>query len=310
MIINFASSSYALGEKEMFAEHFLAESQRDVKRTLDKTGFKRLHKTDLQPEDFFGKFLLENLSIDVGETVILVNQSVSASIPGLAPRLFARLPVISGLNIVELSDGCTGFVRALVLADSLIAAKSASAVTIICGEVYSPYISPDSSSAPIFSDAVSTVRLVEGDGFRVRKIAVRNSFDSHEAISLQKSPSGTRFQMEGPSVLSWVLKNTREIANELQPFRALGSLNSETWFIHQASKVVAEQVGEILGISKEEAFWAEEYGNTSSSSIPIGMILGAEAFEKSQTVGLLGFGIGLSMVGVVLERQGVAARET
>jgi 3-oxoacyl-[acyl-carrier-protein] synthase-3 len=277
---------------------------------LEKTGFQRLYRTQRQPENFFENFLVENLRVNAGETVILVNQSVPASIPGLAPRVFARLPVISGLNIVELSDGCTGFVRALVLADSLIAANSASAVTIICGEVYSKYISPESSSAPIFSDAVSTLRLVEGVGFRVKKITVRNSFDMHEAISLQETPTGTSFQMEGPSVLSWVVKNTREIASELQPFRAAGPSSSETWFIHQASKVVAEQVGDILGISSSEAFWAGEFGNTSSSSIPIGLIRRAEAFEKSQTVGLLGFGIGLSMVGVVLEKQDLATLES
>ena len=310
MIVDFASSGYALGEEEILAEGLLSVSGRDVKRTLEKTGFRRLYRTDLQPENFFERFLIENLRVGAGETVILVNQSVSASIPGLAPRVFAKLPNISGLNIVELSDGCTGFVRALVLADSLIAAKSASAVTIICGEIYSQYISPESSSAPIFSDAVSTVRLVEGVGFRVKKIAVRNSFDMHEAISLQESPTGTSFQMEGPSVLSWVLKNTREIASELQPFRASGSSTSETWFIHQASKVVDEQVGDILGLSYNEAFWAGELGNTSSSSLPIGMIRRAEAFEKSQTVGLLGFGIGLSMVGVVLEKQDLATLES
>jgi 3-oxoacyl-[acyl-carrier-protein] synthase-3 len=306
VIVDFASSGYALGEREFLAEDLIAASGRDVGRTLEKTGFQRLFRTELEPEDFFEGFLLQRRSLEASETVILVNQSISSSIPGLGPRLFAKLPAVSSQNVVELSDGCTGFVRALVLADSLIAAGLAPAVTIITGEVYSPYLSPNSSSAPIFSDAISALRLVEGDGFRVKKMAVRNSFEKHTAISLQETPHGEIFHMEGPSVLSWVLKNTREVANELKPFGAQSSSGSESWFIHQASKVVAEQVGEIIGISATEAFWAQNFGNTSSSSIPIGMIRGAEVLEKSQRVGLLGFGIGLSMVGLVLEKEGSA----
>lgn len=303
MIFDFESSHFRLGEKEVEVERIATLSGRDPDRTRARVGFEKVFRTEESQIEFFGSFLSEKLTVHAGETIILVNQSSNASIPGLGPQLLAYMPQSQDVNLIEVSDGCTGFVRALILADSLLAAGLTRGVSVVCGEVYSPFISAGSSSAPIFSDAVSITRLLPGHGFRVRGVAVKNSFEDSRLISLQQFEDKREFVMEGPSVLGWVLKNARDVAEALKVENPHLSFPPDMWFVHQASRIVVEGVGSALGIQQDGLFWSSQFGNTSSASIAIGMMKVPKLVRKSKSIGLLAFGIGLTCLGALLEAE-------
>lgn len=303
MIIDFEASGFRVGETETSVETILSGTGRDYQRTLARAGFDRVFRTQSSEEEFFGNFISSSFRADPGDTVIFVNQSSGFAIPGLAPRVFAAMPGAENLNILELSDGCTGFVRALILAESLLESSVSPAVTIICGEVYSRYISDDSSSAPIFSDAVSQIRLVTGPGFRIKSRALLNSLGDYRSISLSRNESNFEFEMEGAKVLNWVSRNARRISTDLTAGDAFSLRDIDMWFFHQGSKIVVESVAKSLGLAGDDHFWASSLGNTASSSIPIGLILASNRVLKSQSIGLLAFGVGLTMIGVVLEAE-------
>jgi 3-oxoacyl-[acyl-carrier-protein] synthase-3 len=303
MIIDFQSSGFQVGESQISVETILSGTNRDYQRTLARAGFERVFRTHGSEEEFFKSFLSASFRADPGDTVILVNQSSGYVIPGLAPRIFAAMPGAETMNFVEISDGCTGFVRALLLAESLLESAMSPAVTIICGEVYSRYISDDSSSAPIFSDAISQIRLVAGRGFRTRSSALLNSLGDFSAISLGENHTGLAFEMEGAKVLNWVSRNARRISNDLTVGHSFSLQDVDLWFFHQGSKVVVESVANSLGLTGDDYFWASSLGNTASSSIPIGLIRASNRVVESHSIGLLAFGIGLTMIGVVLEAE-------
>ena len=303
MIIDLESSSFALGEKSVEMAEILSETGRNLERTLDRVGFERLFRTALPDMDFFRTFLSDKLELGKRETLVLVNQSAGALIPGLGPKLLSNISLPDDLNLIEISDGCTGFLRALNIANLILESESSAAVTIVCGEVYSPFIESSSSSAPIFSDSISLVRLLPGKGFRVQNYVVKNDFQRHQSISIQEESSRAEFLMEGPAVLGWVMNNVREVGRQLLRDDSGVRIDPDLWFIHQGSKIVVETVEKALALTSQQAFWSASYGNTSSSSIPIGMKLLEDQVHSSQRIGLISFGIGLTMIGAVLEAE-------
>jgi 3-oxoacyl-[acyl-carrier-protein] synthase-3 len=70
--------------------------------------------------------------------------------------------------------------------------------------------------------------------------------------------------------------------------------------LHQASRVVVEGVAKALDAPEKLEFFAEAYGNTASSSIPI--VLGENVTAEDRRVVLSGFGTGLSWASTVLTR--------
>jgi 3-oxoacyl-[acyl-carrier-protein] synthase-3 len=301
MIFDFQASAFMLGENQIPVSTICEESGRDYSRTLARAGFEWVYRTDKSEVDFFSSFLSAHLFLNPGETVIFVNQSGASSVPGLAPRVFANLSGAENVNLIEISDGCSGFLRAFLVADSLLSSGSSKAVTIICGEIYSKFIDNYSTSAPIFSDAISQIRLTAGRGFSMRNYGVLNSFQDHEFISVVGGQKGPSFRMDGAKVLSWTSRSARKMATLLSAAEEDDLKGIATWFFHQGSKVVVESVAAALGAREGSYFSAGQIGNTSSSSIPIGLIQRQSTLNANDSIGLLAFGVGLSMIGLVLE---------
>jgi len=300
MKFDFSSSSFILGETEISVKDICERSGRDYQRTVARAGFEKVYRSAKSEMDFFTSFLHDKLNVEPGDTILLVNQSGGYSIPGLAPRVFAQLSGVDSVNIIEISDGCTGFLRALILADSLLKSGSTPAVTIVCAEKYSKFINDSLSSAPIFSDAVSLVRLVAGVGLNVKAHRVINSFKDFESISVDHTRGDSSLRMDGAGVLRWATLSSRKIAIDLSSSTGTEMSDIERWFVHQGSRVVVDAVASSLGITGANLFSAGALGNTVSCSIPISMILSREPGPDTKSIGLLAFGVGLSMVGVVL----------
>jgi len=79
---------------------------------------------------------------------------------------------------------------------------------------------------------------------------------------------------------------------------ALGDM--ELVLLHQASRYIVESIGTVLGVSEKTPFYAAEYGNTVSSSLPLALALHVP--ESVERVALSGFGVGLSWASTVLTR--------
>lgn len=301
MIFDLDASSFALGERRVSVAEICEGSGRDYSRTLERTGFESIYRTEKAESAFFTDFLSGNLVTNPGDTVIFVNQSNGLTVPGIAPQVMSSLTGSDRVNVVEISDGCSGFVRALILAEALLQNRTCSGVSIICGEIYSKFIRGDSPSSPIFSDAVSHFRVVAGTGFKVRASSILNAFSDFKMISVNSSSD---FLMEGPQVLSWAVRSAKTWSLDITAKHGAPKLDSiESWFFHQGSRVVVESIASAIGAKGSRPFTAGSYGNTSSSSIPIALRLAANEVRESSSIGLLGFGVGLSMVGVLLEAE-------
>ncbi|MDP1720729.1 MAG: 3-oxoacyl-[acyl-carrier-protein] synthase III C-terminal domain-containing protein [Candidatus Nanopelagicaceae bacterium] len=300
---------YALGENRISVEALCREVGRDYSKLVSRSGFIYVHHTSLESSEFFSNFLKEKLVLLKGDFVIFVNQSILEFIPGSSATVFKDVPESSAVNIIEVSDGCSGFARAIIMADALVSAHSAPRVHIVCAEKYSDYFTKsDSSVSPIFSDAISLCTIVPGDEFKIVKHETRNDFSQSEKISIQGSElADLKLEMEGSSVLAWSLSYSAEMVPSLLAEAELRVDEIDEWFLHQGSRIVVEMIGERLGIEGKELFTASEIGNTVSSSIPIALKerlkrISDEALGRN--ILLHAFGVGLSMTSVLLEAKG------
>ena len=297
-------SSFQLGESELSLKDLCEISGRDYSRTLARSGFSRLFRTDRAEIDFYKDFILRNPAISESEIIILVNQTSAAKIPGVASLLLRELAGASNARVIQISDGCTGFLRALLLADSILSSEPSKSVSVLCAETYSQFLDPGSTSFPIFSDAISHVKLVGGSGFVVRSAKYLNDFGDSDGISILGDGPNEILQMEGAKVLNWTLRAAQSLLAELNEETGLDLAKMDSWYIHQGSRIVVESVANLIGISPVESFDAGDIGNTVSSSIPISLIRRGLPDADWSRIGMLAFGVGLSMVGAILERRG------
>lgn len=307
MTFNIDSIVYRLGENQKRVHQICIENGRDYERLITRSGFEIVHRTMESDQVFFTKFLNEKLDIVENDFIILVNQSMPSLIPGKIPKLFLNRTDVGSIGFLEVSDGCTGFSRALIIANSMLDSGTSSRVHIICAEKYSQYYDDQQESvSPIFSDAIS-VATISRDG-RNRIVGVRflNTFADSQVISVDRDDAGSdNLKMEGAKVLNWALREVPRVVSELLGEHGLSTKEVSSWYVHQGSKIVVETLLESLGVESSDNFTAAQLGNTVSSTIPImlsksGSILGEPFIPKGYSV-IMGFGVGLSIVAILLE---------
>lgn len=104
-------------------------------------------------------------------------------------------------------------------------------------------------------------------------------------------------QMDGRSVFSFAVKRVPEAISEVLEANGLSAEEIDYFLLHQANRRIVESVSKRMGIPIEKfPMNLQEYGNTSSASIPILIdeLRRNGSLKKGQKLVLAGFGAGLS----------------
>jgi 3-oxoacyl-[acyl-carrier-protein] synthase-3 len=295
--------SYEIGERTLEIKNYCQSRNKDYSRLIQKTGFEQTHHTSKNYQDFFGDFLGNKLNTKSNDGIILVNQSAQELIPGVLPKLLLDVLNIEKVTTFQISDGCTGFVKALILADSLLNSGNFNRIHIICAEKYSDYFGENNESLmPIFSDAISITTVGSGSQYRIISLDTINNFSDYKKISVDASTS--LLNMEGSSVYGWVTANTVPQIERVLKENDISIKDVKSWQIHQASQVMVGGILERLKIEGEFIFNSNKIGNTVSSSIPISIHNSYGTNNDLTQSGyhvMSGFGVGLTSVVAILE---------
>jgi 3-oxoacyl-[acyl-carrier-protein] synthase-3 len=92
-----------------------------------------------------------------------------------------------------------------------------------------------------------------------------------------------------------------QIANDLTAINNLEITQIDQFICHQANAVMLELIRKKCKISKN-AFYIDlaDGGNTVSNTIPIALKRYSQSIGQSQTIALVGFGVGLSWCGGII----------
>jgi 3-oxoacyl-[acyl-carrier-protein] synthase-3 len=328
-----AAVEYALPETVLSNEQ-LAEAHPDwnITKLAKSTGIRsrRVAAADEYSSDLAVKAahtLFAHHSIDPSDVdyLILCTQTPDFPLPTTACVVQPQIGLRRDVGAVDLTLGCSGYIYALGLAKGLIESGQVRNVLVITVDTLSKLANDgDKSTRPIFGDGAAAT-LVVGDashegltGLTLRTdgsggphlvvpnggLRGGNGFAPKAALAERELQSnGFDLYMDGMEVFNFTLRVVPDCVNDVLDNAGLEQDDVDLFIFHQANGFLIEHLRKKLGIPANKFVVAiEDYGNTSSSSIPIALTdaVAAGRVVPGDKVMLVGFGVGLSWGGVLL----------
>jgi acetoacetyl-CoA synthase len=225
----------------------------------------------------------------------------------------------------DVSAVCSGFIYALVLAQSAMQGNGLFRTALVIGaDTYSRILDyQDHRTCVLFGDGAGAVvlgRVPHGSGIRAGYLRS----DGSGASLIQVPAGGSRlpvseeqlikrehfFHMNGRATRAFIHKACSDTVHALLTHSHLSPQDIDLVIPHQANGVILHECMGELGIAPSQVcFTLEKYGNTAAASVPITLDVVNKAGKISDqaTVLLLAFGGGLTWGGVLL-RWVTAAR--
>ena len=306
----------------------------DVKKIFSKTGISNRYiindgdtATDLAVEagkSFLAKYPEKKNEI---EYLIFCTQSPDYFLPTSACLIQERLGLRTDIGAVDINQGCSGFVMALSLAKGMIETRQVKNVLIITSETYSKYIHKnDKSVRTLFGDAAccAFINSIESDKEFIHKVihgtdgkggkhlivphgAHKHPIDDSSFVEFKDSSQNLRspsnLYMNGGEIYTFTIKKIPKLFNEILENNGLTMEEIDLVIFHQANKFILDSMQRKLKIPDEKMHRSyENYGNTVSSTIPIGIKIEQDLKDKNhlKTAIILGFGVGLSWAGTII----------
>lgn len=288
----------------------------------ERTGIKSRYFSDYENTSDLAtqaaRLAIEDSKIDPKtlDGIIVATFTPDAQMPSTAGLVQRNL----GLNdqrmmAFDLNSACTGFVLALQTATALIEANLAQTILVIGAETLSKILDyNDRTTSVLFGDGAGAVIVQKSDSTK-RWIHYANSKGDHdESLVCDPLPLNSSLQnqapvlgylrMKGQAVFRFAVAAVEDALKVILE-KADVSLEDIDWIIpHQANMRILTHVASKMGFDSSKFITnLQEYGNTSSASIPIAL---SEAKSKgliheNQKIILVGFGAGLAWGATYIE---------
>src|SRR5438309_3085488 len=247
------------------------------------------------------------------DMILVGTSSPDGPFPSVACRVQNELNA-PGAVAWDTLAACSSFVYALSIADSYIATERADTVLVIGAEVLSRMLNySDRGTAVIFGDGAgaAVVRAApRSAGFlswslvsdgRVHVQATCGTIENGDSAAIDPQPY---VDVVGPDVFKFAVDIFIRQATEVCQTAGIGLDEIDLWVPHQANYRIIDAAARRIGLPIERvAINIDEYGNTSSASIPLAL---EEAVRKGRVksgdhVLLAGFGSGLTWGATLLK---------
>lgn len=257
---------------------------------------------------------LENGNVSAEEVDLILVSTISSNVilPCAACEVQKAIGAVNA-TCFDLSAACTGFVFAYNTAVAYLASGMYRTVLIIGSESLSNLTNwKDRGTCILFGDGAgaAVVKAAEGklyravthsDGFKGEALTCTSRHNRNwEEIPLEE----TYMQMDGQAVFKFAVKRVPEAVKEVLEKNNMTAEEIDYFILHQANKRIMEAVAKRLDVSIDKfPMNLQEYGNTSSASIPILLdeMSRDGRLKKGQKIILAGFGAGLSWGATILE---------
>jgi 3-oxoacyl-[acyl-carrier-protein] synthase-3 len=260
-----------------------------------------------------GRRALEAAGLNVADLDMIIVGTISGDTP--MPACAAHVQQKLGADEIpsfDISAACAGFVYGITIADQFIANGTAGCVLVIGVELLSRLLNwKDRTTCVLFGDGAGAVVLgpAKGDGRGI--LSTRIFTDGSLAGALQIPGGGSaepltpeglerrrnKVHMTGSEVFKVAIKNLTSASTLALKASGLTSKELDWVVAHQANLRIITQVSDRLGFPLTKFILnIEEYGNTSSASIPIALDEAVRdgRIKPGQTVLLCALGAGIS----------------
>lgn len=248
---------------------------------------------------------LEANDIDL---VLLATSTPDQTFPATATRVQHALGMTRGFAF-DMQAVCSGFLYALVTADSYLKSKAAHRVLVIGAETFSRILDwSDRSTAVLFGDGAGALVLEareadeSGDPNPPGILASRLRSDGNynEILYVDGGVASGRIghvRMQGREVFRHAVRNLQRIAEETIAEAGTG-IDEIDWIVpHQANIRIINRAADSLGVPRERVVVTiADHANTSAASIPLALSTAVAdgRIERGQLLLLEAMGGGLT----------------
>lgn len=230
--------------------------------------------------------------------------------PSLACMVLAEFTVDTSVSpfiqAVDINAACSGYLYALQSAYDFLSERPAARVLVVTSEVLSKVVDKsDSATAPIFGDAATATLLVGAEEIEHAKLALERPVlgaqgDNGTVLKVPRD-FAQRVYMDGPKVYHAAVRNMVLFLERACQQAGIKPSELDLVIAHQANQRILDSVRLKARLSAEQVYSAiADFGNTSSSSIPLCIERLWTDLQKGQTWGLCSFGGGFTFGGAIL----------
>jgi len=272
-------------------------------------------------EKLISELSLEKINIGA---LIFVSQTPDYILPATACVLQNRLGLSKETIAFDVNLGCSGYVYGLYIAHSLAASLYGKYVLLLAGDTINKIVSKqDKSNAFLFGDAGTATLLkqsttenqtsfnlfTDGGGEHALKIndgGYRNQ-TTFQSFEIQKDEDGNlrnalNLYMNGGDIFSFTIREVPKAINQLLSDTTLTIDNLDAIVFHQANQFMINFLANKMKIPQERFLTSLKlYGNTSSASIPLSLVVNCDSRKKYGKTLLSGFGVGLSWANCIVD---------
>ena len=294
----------------------------------ERTGIVRRHivdgETTVSMACEAGERALSMAGISAEEVDLIVVSTISSNVvlPCAACEVQKELGAVNA-TCFDLSAACTGFVLAYNTAAAYLSGGIYKTALIIGSESLSNLTNwKDRGTCILFGDGAGAavlradsrrmyVPVTHSDGGKGSALSLKSRHDRNVLTagedSGEKHDYGTDeyfMKMDGKAVFQFAVKKVPQAVREVLEKNQVRQDEIDWFLLHQANKRIVESVAKRLGEPTEKfPMNIQEYGNTSSASIPIlldemnrkGML------KPGQKIVMAGFGAGLTWGASIVE---------
>lgn len=285
----------------------------------ERTGVERRHiagkETTVSMAVEAGRRALANAGTAPEEVDLILVSTISSNVllPCAACEVQKELGAVKATGFDLGGAACSGFVFAYNTAMAFLASGVYRTVLVIGSETLSNITNwKDRGTCILFGDGAGAAVLKASEGQMYRPVTHSDgakgdalTCESRYTKNWKEIPEeNTYMKMDGQAVFKFAVRRVPEVIGEVLEANSVAPGDINCYILHQANRRIVEAVAKRLGEPVEKfPMNLQEYGNTSSASIPILLdeLNRSGALKKGQKIVLAGFGAGLSWGASVLE---------
>lgn len=289
---------------------------------VERTGFSQVHH--LADEVSLAKFAVSAVSETARvflrakcDLLIAVSSSSEKITPGVGSEIHELLGLPDSCSVINVNDACTGFSNGLRVASLFLRDDAVKTILLVTVDAYSRFFPlGDLSVSPLFSDGTaaflvsrssprSLLSVFAPTPLSLRASVIETAGSLRELLSIDSklgsmTAVAPRLNMRGGEVFSFVAGRLPRLVANIKAQMGDEEFERVSWFVHQGSRLVVNHVSSVLGQQEDSLFRAKDYGNVVSSSIPFQLQDNWDELRKSELIGLVSFGVGMSLSVLVL----------
>lgn len=237
---------------------------------------------------------------DVDCIVVVTQNPDGYGIPHTAAIVQAKLGLSESCASFDIGLGGSGYVYGLSLIKCFMESSSLKRGLLFTSDPYSRVVDEfDNQTALLFGDAATATLLTDDPIWDIGRCDFGTVGAQGHALQVRLKLGG-RLYMNGMTISEFAKERGSHSLKRAILLNELTIEQIDRFIVHQGSREVVEGIAQDLDALGRTGFYAETYGDTVSSSIPIA--LAENIAPTDQRIALYGYGTGLSWASTVLTR--------